>query len=307
MMGTHSSSSSTSSNRHRRPLRCVFAATSLWFFLSAGSNGGSTSRKLSSGPQVNEVIHALKNRHKPFVVIHDYWPREKALLAADEAKKAIKDCHQVVDLDYRRMGSNLVGGFPLAEEFANDKYLKLVAKKFLAKSFFGARVRVKAQYGITLRSGDSGAGWHQDIPTVVNGKVQRGIKALMYLQDVTENNGPFQLLLGYNTSALRHAFDERGRKTRYSEEHVRLQKEKYGAYTHKILGNAGTVVLFEISNIHRGGVVREDGRISLTNYYNTPVAIARCAEGLNVYSDLSKQNYSAEDRAEGLKLLNIEL
>lgn len=287
-------------SRLARGGRFALLTASLVLFLSAGST--TTTKRAVNMPTVVEVSNKLKDSHAPFVVLQSYWSREKALEAAEEAKRAIKECHQVVNLDYRRMGTNFYKGYSFAKEFADDAYLKSIASRFL-----GENVSVKAQYGITLRSGDSGDGWHQDIPTKVKGKVQKGFKALMYLQDVDEKRGPFQLLLNYNVSALRHKVDLRGRKTRYSDEHVYLQQEKYGAYVHKVLGEAGTVVLFEISNVHRGGVVEESGRISLTNYYNTPVEIAKCDEGLNVYSDLSEGHTSAVDRAKGLKLMNMDI
>ena len=40
---------------------------------------------------------------------------------------------------------------------------------------------------------------------------------MVYLDDVTEANGPFAMLLGYNPASLHYHPDERGRVTRYNQ------------------------------------------------------------------------------------------
>jgi hypothetical protein len=251
-------------------------------------------------PRIALVVSRLRNADEPFVVLPEFWSREKAIKAGEEAKQAVASCHQRVNLDYRRLGVNEVRGYPLAREFAEDRYLRNIAREFLQKRL----PTVKAQYGLTLRTGNSGDGWHQD-------SKQRGIKALMYLQDIDNANGPFQLLLKYNASSLKHKEDARGRNTRFTDEHVLWHTEN-NARVHTVLGKAGTVVIFDTSNLHRGQDVHELGRLSLTNYYDTRLKTTSCKRNVHLYEDLSDlTSFNMIDietkRKEGMILMDVDL
>ena len=249
-------------------------------------------------PHEDYVVNRLLSEDGPFVVLPNYWPRQKANKAAAEAKRAILECHQLVTLDYRRLGVDRLSTYPLAKEFAEDRYLKHIAELFLG----GRDVSAKLQYGVTLRYGNSGDGWHQD-------SKRKGIKALMYLQDTSEKNGPFEILVDYNSSKLIHRPDTRGRTTRYSDAHIE-QHVGDSARVRTVSGSAGTVILFDTSNVHRGKTVNERGRISMTNYYDTSLESTSCDKGTQTAEDLSHldtRNVAdvEKKRAEGLKLLKL--
>ncbi len=111
----------------------------------------------------------------------------------------------------------------------------------------------------------SGGGWHRD--TVH----QRQFKAMVYLSDVTQENGPFQLIQGtQNAKSVLETIksaDIKFDQNRLTQEDVNkvLKLPKYSLKT--FTGAAGTLILFISTSIHRGMEIRSGIRYALTNYY----------------------------------------
>ena len=233
-------------------------------------------RCFDSGTQTIPAIVDALLREK-VVILPNYWTARQAKLGRAEVRRAVNDCRQVVNgRDYRRLGHNeLLDEYPIAATFANDSFIIAVALAFLNKT----NISVKAQAGLTLVGGNSGAGWHKDT-------VRRGFKALIYLNDVSDAGGPFGFLANYSDAHLRHAFDKRGRNTRYSQQSIDDQVEVFGAQTRRIHAPAGSMVLFDISNVHRGAPCRKRMRSVLTLYVDTPLKSAFCAPMQHVYQEL---------------------
>lgn len=112
--------------------------------------------------------------------------------------------------------------------------------------------------------GSSGNGWHRDA-------FFSQFKAMLYLTDVSEKNGPFELLPGTHrlpcvlnstlAGGLGYMQDRISDEEFVSLERV-LKKSR-----RSIVGPAGTLVLFNSSVIHRGRPIEEGERLALTNYY----------------------------------------
>lgn len=214
------------------------------------------------------------------VLLPRYWDTEHVELARSEVHGAVQECRQVVNrLDYRRLGVNeLPEKYQAITAFANDPLITAVSLAFLNKT----SVTIKAQAGLTLIGGDSGAGWHKDT-------IKRGFKALMYLNDVSQSGGPFQFLTNYQDKKLQHMIDQRGRNTRYSEGAINEQVQFYSAEVKSILAPAGSVVLFDISNVHRGAPCSTKSRAAMTLYVDTPLRSSMCLPGQNIYQEISTQ------------------
>ena len=111
----------------------------------------------------------------------------------------------------------------------------------------------------------SGGGWHRD---TVN---QRQFKAILYLTDVNDENGPFQYIpfTHYKKNVIKGILDYNFKfnHNRFTENDIEniLEKEKKEIIT--ISGTAGTLVLVDTSGIHRGKPVLSGQRYALTNYY----------------------------------------
>ena len=227
---------------------------------------------------VNDIVDTLI-RDK-VVLLPRYWNTEYAELARNEVHEAVQECRQVVNrLDYRRLGVNeLPEKYQMITAFANDPLITAVSLAFLNKT----SVTIKAQAGLTFVGGDSGAGWHKDT-------VKRGFKALMYLNDVSQSGGPFEFLKNYQDKKLQHMIDERGRNTRYSEGSIDEQVRVYNAKVKSILAPAGSVVLFDISNVHRGAPCSTKSRTAVTLYVDTPLRSSMCLPGQHIYQEITTQ------------------
>ena len=76
-------------------------------------------------------------------------------------------------------------------------------------------------------------------------------------------------------AALVPAPDPRGRVTRYNDSAIRAEMAA-GARVRPITAPAGTVIVFEISRVHRGLVVQNGERAAFTNYYRVKRPSTQC-------------------------------
>jgi hypothetical protein len=109
---------------------------------------------------------------------------------------------------------------------------------------------------------NSGAGWHRD-----NHDCQ--FKALMYLTDVTDQNGNFQFL---TNSSKNHIGYPKPRttnyNTRYADETINhLIQTNDNINLFNIIGKKGTVILANTTYIHRGNIIEQGERKAITQYY----------------------------------------
>ena len=144
-----------------------------------------------------------------------------------------------------------------ANQFLNDELFLLVGTKLINRKVDGKTKR--CQLGIVEynenKNKNSGGGWHVD-----NHKQQ--FKAMLYLTDVNENNGPFSILYP-NLKSTDYPPDPTRHNMRFPDQIAIDHKDKIQILT----GNAGDVTLFLSHNIHRGTDIKEGLRLTLTNYY----------------------------------------
>jgi hypothetical protein len=105
----------------------------------------------------------------------------------------------------------------------------------------------------------SGGSWHVDSHSTQ-------FKAMIYLSDVSEKNGPFEVVPGSHRPKwfllfLLKNWLRLNSTTRFEDSII----QKYD--TVKILGKMGTLVLFNPLLVHRGAPLIEGERFALTNYY----------------------------------------
>ena len=111
----------------------------------------------------------------------------------------------------------------------------------------------------------SGGGWHRDSVNV------KQFKAILYLSDVGDKNGPFQYLEGtqFKKSVLdgiiKHGF--KYNHNRFSEEEIAVLIQTGNYPLHTFTAKQGTLLLVDTSGVHRGMPISEGHRYALTNYY----------------------------------------
>jgi ectoine hydroxylase-related dioxygenase (phytanoyl-CoA dioxygenase family) len=110
----------------------------------------------------------------------------------------------------------------------------------------------------------SGGSWHRD-------SYFRQFKSLLYLTDVNEENGPFQVILGShdrkNISTDSKSADLESMQCRFNQKTVEKIIKDEPERLKTLTGKAGTVVLVDTSTIHRGTPLKNGVRYALTNYF----------------------------------------
>ena len=167
-----------------------------------------------------------------------------------------------VSSDFRAFGADFFSDS--IKQFCYDKTLKEILETYEGHQF--GLVFTMANHLIPKKGNrGSGGGWHRDSPT------RKQTKAITYLTDVKNTNGPFQYIKGTHKplDALKHrilgSFDRN--QKRISEEEVEsiLKNSKYSIT--EVDAKAGDLILVDTRGIHRGKPIINGERIALTNYY----------------------------------------
>lgn len=197
------------------------------------------------------------------VVVPGFWSAERCAEARSELtrlEQAYPDCvHR--RSDRRMFGVNRVS--PLLRSFA--EHPELVAS---SRAFYGVErgscLTLGAYLPFTPGNLGSGEGWHRD-------SLGPQFKSILYLTDVSIDNGPFELIPGSH-HPLRMARDimlaQLGSRLRLRDAEVDAIRERH--YPRGILsvtGPAGTLILVNSSAIHRGRPIAAGERVALTNYF----------------------------------------
>lgn len=146
------------------------------------------------------------------------------------------------------------------DNFYNNSFLNEIASKY-NKNLNRKTLLNKIVYEDGVIK-NSGAGWHRDNHTCQ-------FKALMYLSDVTNQNGNFQFLTNSNTKQIGYPKPRTpGYNTRFHDETIDLLiKNNSNIKLHDIVGNKGTVVLVDTTYIHRGNIIKSGERKAMTQYF----------------------------------------
>jgi hypothetical protein len=149
------------------------------------------------------------------------------------------------------------------KKFGNNDLLNKLANAYYAVpacngfTLAGKMITTGHEYG-------SGGSWHRD-------SYLRQFKSLIYLNDVTEENGPFQVLLNSHKSEQIKldkkiaSLDEM--QSSFPHEIIQKIIDSDPSRLHTLTGKAGTMVLVDTSAIHRGAPLKSGIRYALTNYF----------------------------------------
>ena len=112
----------------------------------------------------------------------------------------------------------------------------------------------------------SGGGWHRDT-------IHKEFKAILYLNDVNKRTGNLQIIQktnNYNSIVHTHQLLKKNLlDTRFTNLEILKIIEKYKFKILDLTGKAGTLIIFNVSNLHRGAPIKSGTRYAVTNYYNT--------------------------------------
>lgn len=111
---------------------------------------------------------------------------------------------------------------------------------------------------------NSGAGWHRD-----NHSCQ--FKSLMYLTDVSTQNGNFQWVTNSNANHIGMPEPRTASYTTRFHDNVveSIVQENAACEIIDVTGDAGDIVVTDTTYIHRGNIIQTGERVALTQYYFT--------------------------------------
>lgn len=223
----------------------------------------------------SEYIIYLLIKTYGIVILNKYFNNE----IIDEMKKEVdnlfnnnkkniqildkENCSKDERIFYVEKYSNLI-----KNKFSNDELFNKVVLKWIE----GKKRKIDKKCMINrliYEDGikkNSGAGWHRD-----NHVCQ--FKAICYLTDVSIKNGNFQFI---TNSTKDHIGMPKSRginiegNSRYKDELIEeLLKNNDKCKLYNIIGDKGTVLLVDTTNIHRGNIIKEGERYAITQYYFT--------------------------------------
>ena len=133
---------------------------------------------------------------------------------------------------------------------------------FIKKKYIGAFNVSSWMFNNTFfkkNSLGSGGDWHRD------SALRRQLKFIVYLNDVTENNGPFQYILGSHKLSSKLYFSSKSNfdigKTRFNVSEI----PNNGKWQ-KVTGKKGTLIIVDTSGLHRGTPIVSGERYAITEY-----------------------------------------
>ena len=198
-----------------------------------------------------------------YVIIPNFFNKEQCQKCVDDIDDICKNNKTFVQKqeDLRVFGAEELS--KNIKTFFDDSFLNKLARAYngvptCCAFTLAGRIETigkDAQYG-------SGGPWHRD-------SYFRQFKSLIYLNDVDENNGPFQLI---HKSHKTKNHDQKIAKLEHMQSSFLQEKVDKIIYNDPnrlktLIGKAGTLVLIDTSIIHRGIPVKNGIRYALTNYF----------------------------------------
>jgi hypothetical protein len=211
-----------------------------------------------------QVLDHILN--KGYYVFDGYYSPEWCDACAEKIKQVVNDDPEFVhkNEDRRLYGSeNLEGNF--RDYFAQPYF------QFLSDTYYGQKTEIGVQLSNWIwaekgKTKGSGGDWHRD-------RFERQFKTVVYLTDVTEKTGAFQMIEGSNTNhfdQLKKDMKNSGSaefSARMTDEEVMQLVKNDKDRLKTFAAQKGTVLLIDTSAIHRGAPLSEGERLAIFNYY----------------------------------------
>lgn len=206
-------------------------------------------------------------RQKGFVVIPDYYSKEMCARMREEIDNLFASNSEYLWVDPKKSDHRIYGAEKLSstiKEFHDDPFLLKLAEAFNEVSIINSHTLVGKIDTVEDNLG-SGQGWHRDSASPFQ------FKALMYVSNARDVNGPFQYLCGtHNIKSLYHHIWNCGmtvNHTRFNDKDIK-HIQNCGDYEIKtLIADEGALVLVNTFGIHRGKPIKQGHRYALTNYY----------------------------------------
>ena len=211
-----------------------------------------------------EVVENV--RTKGYHVIEDFWSQEKCADVRKEVDRLIEVYKDKIwvdeeNSDHRVYGADRVS--PIIKEFYDDEFIqKILMSLAKSKNMFGYILAAHLMYKEANLG--SGGGWHRDNP------LDDRFKAIIYVSDVEDDNGPFQYIEGSFSSnnIIKKVItgDFRFGQNRFDDETINKVIKKAPQKMKSFTAKAGTLIFVNTRGLHRGAPIKDGERYALTSY-----------------------------------------
>lgn len=210
------------------------------------------------------AIHALET--DGFHVIPEFYDAERCRELRAEIERLIDHNPGQLEVDpeasdHRLFGANLVSRS--INEFYEDTFIMSTLREYERDPDLGGYT-MAARMKFRPSNRGSGGGWHRD----VGGRRQS--KAIIYLNEVNEDNGPFQFMKGshrpWQVFADQRRFGWEPHKRSFTELEMEHCFAERPGLLKTFTAAAGTLILADTRGIHRGKPMTDGARYALTNY-----------------------------------------
>ena len=243
---------------------------SLYNFLKFKKYRYNNSRKnfyISKEELENKDDYILRNlKKKGYVVIKNYLSKQKCDEIKDLIDNFINNRPDLIWTDKDKSDFRINGAENISDAIASlelNNFTRMIGSKYLSQDLILFMIMANKTIFKANNEG-SGGGWHKDSNA-------DQFKSILYLNDVGESNGPFELLEKSNTDLLSLQMfiklKKRFSNTRFSSNEIGQISNEQKKDIIKIKADAGTLIMVNTSMIHRGSPLKKGVRYAITNYF----------------------------------------
>ena len=200
-----------------------------------------------------------------YYVLKNYWSKETCEKVIIEINKLIEKYPKYVNSnsfsDERLFGAEKCSD--LINNYFKDRNINEIASRFNGQKTILA-FTLAAKMNFKVGNKGSGEGWHRD-------GFHRQFKSMLYLTDVNMDNGPFELIM--NSQKIKSQLNDiKSANLEFNQYRLSNEEIKKILYRNKdrkksFCEEAGSLILFDTSILHRGAPIKKGCRYSLTNYF----------------------------------------
>lgn len=198
-----------------------------------------------------------------YVVIRNYWSESQCAQCRALMDKTFEDYVEKCWQDGKGSDVRVYGAERILEParmFWEDAKLKRLAAAYAGLEQVKGFVMINRTKFKKDNLG-SGGGWHRD------SAANRQFKAILYLSDAKEENGPFEYFPKSHAALSLLKFERKAgvkmHQNRLSEEEV----VKLETSPKTLTGRTGDLILVDTRGVHRGRPLQRGSRYAMTNYY----------------------------------------
>ena len=207
-----------------------------------------------------------KLRTHGYVVIKNYISSKNCEKIKKDINKFIQNNPKYVVIDNLKSDFRIHGAEKISKtikSYFDSKFLKSIGENYSNNKLSNLMTMANLTKFKKQNKG-SGNGWHRD-------GLNFQYKSILYLTDVNENNGSFQIIKNSNEKSEIVKFVIKNNlspfETRFSNRLIEKNLKNKNLRLKTLTGKKGTLILVDTSCIHRGSPLKEGIRYAITNYY----------------------------------------